>query len=124
MHVSSTSSVLLSILSIAGLVTSHPGCRPSHHPAKTAKAIYFLTNEDVNGVVALPVKRDGSLASGIITETGGAGATSLDADNQPAVPDPLVGQSALTVAGKVRFPFPQILFPKKEKLLTTFLHLV
>ncbi|CAI4214035.1 unnamed protein product [Parascedosporium putredinis] len=103
MHVSSTSSLLLSILSLANLVTGHPGCRPSHRPVKTAKAIYFLTNEDVNGVVALPVKRDGSLASGIVTETGGAGATSLDANNQPAVPDPLVGQSALTVAGKYLF---------------------
>lgn len=69
---------------------------------KVGKAIYFLTNEAENAVVALPIGKDGMLSAGTVTKTGGAGAMSVNAmTGQPATPDPLVGQSALTVAGNV-----------------------
>ena len=65
------------------------------------KAVYFITNDDVNAVAALPIGNDGTLSQGTVTETGGAGSIALDADKQPATPDALVGQSALTIAGNV-----------------------
>ncbi|KAH7069563.1 hypothetical protein BKA63DRAFT_605974 [Paraphoma chrysanthemicola] len=63
------------------------------------KAVYFLTNDKENAVVALPISADGTLSNGTMTKTGGAGSIALDAKMQPAVPDALVGQSSLTVAG-------------------------
>lgn len=68
------------------------------------KAVYFITNEAENAVVALPIAADGKLSAGTVTKTGGAGSIALDgATGEPALPDALVGQSALTVAGNVRF---------------------
>lgn len=87
----------------------HPGHGdyPDHggdHPggAKVGKAIYFLTNEDTNAVVALPIGQDGKLSKGTVTETGGEGSVAVDGAGQPATPDALVGQSSITVSGKVR----------------------
>ena len=68
----------------------------------TGKAIYFITNDEANGVVALPIANDGTLSQGTVTKTGGAGSVAVNADGQPATPDALVGQSALTMAGNVR----------------------
>jgi hypothetical protein len=65
------------------------------------KAIYLITNEEANGVVALPIGKDGTLSKGSITMTGGAGSVAVDADGNPATPDALVSQSSLTIAGKV-----------------------
>lgn len=68
------------------------------------KAIYMLSNQASNSVVAVPIAQDGTLneAGGSSTETGGAGANGVDGStNQPAAPDPLFSQSALTVAGNV-----------------------
>ncbi|MBE3040984.1 hypothetical protein IMZ48_00020 [Candidatus Bathyarchaeota archaeon] len=70
--------------------------------AVTGKAIYFITNDEVNSVAALPIANDGTLSQGTVTKTGGAGSVAVDADGQPATPDALVGQSALTIAGNVR----------------------
>lgn len=68
----------------------------------TGKAIYFLTNDAQNAVVAMAVNPDGSLGESSITPTGGAGANSIDGmTGLPAVPDALVGQGALTIAGQV-----------------------
>ena len=69
--------------------------------AAVGKAIYFITNEAENAVVALPIGADGMLSKGTVVKTGGAGANTLNAMGQPAAPDGLVGQSALTVVGKV-----------------------
>jgi hypothetical protein len=67
-----------------------------------AQALYLLTNNAANAVVALPITTNGTLGAGKLTETGGAGANSVDgATGNPAVPDALVGQSALTRAGNV-----------------------
>ena len=70
--------------------------------AAGVKAIYFLTNDQNNSVVALPIAADGTLTQGTVTPTGGEGGNSIDgATGQPAAPDALVGQSALTIAGHV-----------------------
>ncbi|KAF2446632.1 hypothetical protein P171DRAFT_319808, partial [Karstenula rhodostoma CBS 690.94] len=64
------------------------------------KAIYFITNEAENAVVALPIKSDGSLAAGRSTKTGGAGAVMIQAaSGNPQLPDGLASQSSLTVVG-------------------------
>lgn len=70
------------------------------------KAVYFLTNDDVNGVAAIPIGSDGTLSGGTVTETGGAGSVAVDGENEPATPDALVGQSSLTIAGNVRKTHP------------------
>ena len=67
------------------------------------KAIYFLTNDAENAIVALPIGVDGMLTKGAVVKTGGAGSNSVDAMGQPAAPDGLVGQSASTVVGNVSF---------------------
>ncbi|KAF2462826.1 uncharacterized protein BDR25DRAFT_386055 [Lindgomyces ingoldianus] len=69
--------------------------------ALTSPAVYFITNNAQNAVVALPINSDGTLGDASVTATGGAGSNSIDgATKQPAVPDALVGQSALTVSGQ------------------------
>lgn len=70
----------------------------------TGRAIYFITNEESNSVVALPIGPDGTLSRGTVTATGGSGSVALNSDNQPATPDALVSQSALTLAGNVSSP--------------------
>ncbi|KAF2825153.1 hypothetical protein CC86DRAFT_418901 [Ophiobolus disseminans] len=79
--------------------------RPSQQnqdAVKVGKAIYFLTNEKENAVVALPIDKNGMLSNGTVTTTGGAGSIAINgANGQPGVPDALVGQSALTVVGNV-----------------------
>lgn len=69
--------------------------------AAMGKAIYLLTNDEANGVVALPIGNDGTLSKGRVTMTGGAGSVAVDADGKPATPDALISQSALTIAGNV-----------------------
>ena len=105
--------VLSTVASLVALVTVARGspCKPGHgeypghgdHPggAKVGKAIYFLTNEETNAVVALPIGQDGKLSKGTVTETGGEGSVAVDSDGEPATPDALVGQSAITISGKV-----------------------
>ena len=67
------------------------------------KAIYFLTNDAKNAVVALPIGCDGTVSHGSVTGTGGKGSNSIDMNtNLPAAPDALSSQSALTVSGQVR----------------------
>lgn len=70
---------------------------------KTAKAIYFLSNDAINSVVALKVNADGTLSrDGSITLTGGSGASGIDAaTNAPADDDVLFSQSALKAEGNV-----------------------
>ncbi|KAG5656958.1 hypothetical protein KAF25_011127 [Fusarium avenaceum] len=86
---------------LAQEVSSHPACRPSMESAGAmGKAIYLITNEEANGVLALPIGKDGTLSKGSITMTGGAGSVAVDADGNPATPDALVSQSSLTIAGK------------------------
>lgn len=70
----------------------------------TGKAVYLLTNDAENSVVALPINEDGTLAAGTVTPSGGKGSNSIDGTTMgPAQPDALVSQSALTIAGSVSF---------------------
>ncbi|CAG5161238.1 uncharacterized protein ALTATR162_LOCUS5988 [Alternaria atra] len=81
------------------------GCMQQQNPGNPAvgKAIYMLTNDVENAVVALPIGADGMLSEGKTTKTGGAGSVAVDAEGKPATPDALVGQSALTVVGNNLF---------------------
>jgi hypothetical protein len=96
---------LSAFLSLIPEVISHPtsGCQQQGGNGATVagRAIYFITNDKINAVVALRIGADGSLSPGTVTPTGGAGSVALNSDNQPATPDALVSQSALTIAGNV-----------------------
>lgn len=73
---------------------------PGH--AKGPRAIYFISNDASNSVVALPVGQDGMLSTGTLTPTGGSGSAGIDsATNESAGPDALFSQAALTIAGNV-----------------------
>jgi hypothetical protein len=98
------------LLSLApGAVCDGPsklGARQTNQTAATVgKAVYFITNEQTNSVVALPIGPDGKLSPGTVTPTGGAGAVSLNSKGEPAPTDALVSQSSLTLAGTVRAAF-------------------
>ncbi|EEA22423.1 hypothetical protein TMatcc_001271 [Talaromyces marneffei ATCC 18224] len=67
------------------------------------KAIYFLSNEDANSVVAIPIGLDGTLYGGATIATGGKGGTSVTATGALNAPDTLSSQSALTVVGDYLF---------------------
>lgn len=76
---------------------------PTGRATANAKAIYFITNDACNSVVALRVAADGTLSDGSITSTGGAGMNAIDsATGGPAAPDALFSQGAVKVAGNVR----------------------
>ncbi|KAL2414167.1 hypothetical protein ABEF95_004076 [Exophiala dermatitidis] len=98
-------------VALAALAASLTLAAPSPHRGQAGSgrsrfptAVYLLTNEANNAVVALPVAADGTLSLGNVTGTGGAGANSIDGTtNQPAAPDALIGQSALTIAGNHLF---------------------
>ncbi|KFZ00315.1 hypothetical protein V500_01098 [Pseudogymnoascus sp. VKM F-4518 (FW-2643)] len=51
------------------------------------KAIYFLTNDQANGVVAIPIGADSTLSQGTVTGTGGCDFVGLNSDSQPTTPD-------------------------------------
>jgi hypothetical protein len=88
------------------------GCpaQQQQNGVKVGKAVYFLTNGAENAIVALPIGKDGKLAKGTSTRTGGAGSAAIDAaTKQPALPDALVAQSSLTVVGNVS------IYPKKMR---------
>jgi hypothetical protein len=78
-------------------------CMPQQNAGNPAvgKAIYILTNDAENAVVALPIGADGLLSKGKVMKTGGAGSVAVDAEGNPATPDALLSQSALTIAGNV-----------------------
>lgn len=79
---------------------SDPSCQA------TGKAVYLLTNDANNAVVALPIDEDGTLAAGTVTLSGGKGSNSIDGTTmKPAQPDALVSQSSLAIAGNVSLTF-------------------
>ncbi|KAH8640751.1 hypothetical protein IG631_03692 [Alternaria alternata] len=80
--------------------------QPNAGKPAVGRAIYMLTNDAENAVVALPIGADGMLSKGKVMKTGGAGSVAVDAEGKPATPDALVGQSALTIAGNVGFSIP------------------
>ncbi|GAP83551.1 putative 3-carboxymuconate cyclase [Rosellinia necatrix] len=97
MHRSPLISLVLAPLVLQALA------RPHCNTLANGKAIYMLSNEQDNAVVALPIQKNGLLAAGRLTGTGGAGMNGMDADGKPAAPDPLFSQSSLTIAGNHLF---------------------
>ncbi|KAH9895355.1 hypothetical protein F4778DRAFT_746424 [Xylariomycetidae sp. FL2044] len=70
----------------------------------TGRAVYLLTNDEVNSVVALPINSDGTLSPGTVTPSGGNGSSSISGTTmEPAGPDALVSQSSLAIADKYIF---------------------
>jgi hypothetical protein len=66
------------------------------------KAVYFLSNEKENAVVAFNVADGGALSGKTTTLTGGAGGNGIDGmTNGPAGPDALFSQGAVRVVGSV-----------------------
>ncbi|KIX02061.1 uncharacterized protein Z518_08000 [Rhinocladiella mackenziei CBS 650.93] len=103
----SQSILLVASFSLAAFAApaAHRG-KPSGPPGHTTgpKAIYFIANDPVNSVVALPVASDGTLSMGTLTPTEGTGSNSINGDtNEPAAPDALISQSSLTIAGNNMF---------------------
>ncbi|KAK7419295.1 hypothetical protein QQX98_003447 [Neonectria punicea] len=94
--------ILPLLLSVAPVALGHPaGCKAA---ARSGKAIYVVTNNEENAIISLPIATDGMLSKGRYTKTGGAGSNAIDdATKQPAGPDALLSQSALTVVGNNLF---------------------
>ncbi|KAH6620271.1 hypothetical protein C7974DRAFT_399339 [Boeremia exigua] len=70
----------------------------------SGRAVYFMTNDAENAVVALPIGRDGLLSRGTVTKTDGAGSNFINsATGLRAAPDALSAQSSLVVAGDYVF---------------------
>ncbi|KAI0965061.1 hypothetical protein F4678DRAFT_454058 [Xylaria arbuscula] len=80
---------------------AYPGCKSPPN----GKAIYMISNEKDNAVLALPIGKDGLFAPGTatLTATGGTGMAGVDAEGQPAGPDSLFSQSSITIAGNHLF---------------------
>jgi hypothetical protein len=96
--------LLVAIGSLSALTEATPLYKGKGADGNSAsgKALYFLTNNQQNKVVALPISADGTLSNGTVTETKGMGSNSIDGStNLAAGPDALVGQAALTIAGHV-----------------------
>lgn len=87
----------------AGMKQGGMSCSPqgSNKAVKVGKAVYVITNEAQNAVLALAIGADGKLSAGKMAKTGGAGSSAVDAQGKPEAPDGLASQSALTVAGNV-----------------------
>lgn len=115
---------LLSFLAAATLTSAapcnHTNTGTTASAVKAAKAVYFITNEAKNAVIALKVNADGTLSEGSTTLTGGQGASGIDgAKNSTAAPDALFSQSAVKADGKVITPPDP--FPPQSPPLTNFL---
>ena len=86
---------------LSWIANAAPHYQP-HQPVAVGRAIYFLTNEAANAVVALPIGSDGMLSKGSITKTDGAGSVSIEsATKKPALADALNSQSSLTIVEEV-----------------------
>ncbi|KAI1451723.1 hypothetical protein F4805DRAFT_450351 [Annulohypoxylon moriforme] len=90
----------VALLALAQGIAGHVIRQPADDCKATGKAVYIITNDQANAIVALPIQADGTLGAGTVTPSGGNGLAAIDgATNQPAGPDSLASQSALTVAG-------------------------
>lgn len=90
---------LVALLALSVGAMAHPKGGAS---TAVGKAVYFITNDDCNAVVAIPIGIDGTLSKGTFTPTGGKGMVSIDGStNETAKGDGLVSQSALALSGNV-----------------------
>ena len=101
-HFTSYISATLAVVTcVAGVAIPHSGGMKA---AKTAKALYFMTNAAENSIVALPIGPDGKVSDGTITPTGGKGLQEVDAKTGiPNAPDGLASQGAVKVAAGVSY---------------------
>ncbi|OAP57983.1 hypothetical protein AYL99_07073 [Fonsecaea erecta] len=96
-----------SVLLLAALTASVRAAPPhhgkwgkGHSQSAGARAIYFITNDASSSVAAVPVSPNGLLSEGSLTPTGGDGGVSINgATGNPLLPDPLISQSSVTIAG-------------------------
>lgn len=73
-------------------------------PGANARAIYFMTNQDENSIIMLPVQEDGTLTTGSIIATGGKGASLIDPmTGEPVQTDTLASQGSVRVIGNSLF---------------------
>ena len=94
-------------IALVALTSTASALPKSHMPrgAQVGKAVYFMTNEEQNSIVALPIANDGTLSEGTVTCTGGKGDVAISGMTmEPAATDPLIGQSAVNIAGNVLSP--------------------
>lgn len=99
MPCSPIASALLTVLALSLGASATPR---GNAGSAVGKAVYFMTNDGENAVVAVPIRADGKLSGGTQTSTGGRGSVSIDgAMNAPAAKDGLVSQSSLSIAGNV-----------------------
>ncbi|KAJ8114864.1 hypothetical protein OPT61_g3357 [Boeremia exigua] len=76
----------------------------SRPPGTSGGALYFMTNEAENTVVALPIGSNGLLSRGTVTKTGGAGSNFINsATGLKAGPDALSAQASLVLSGDYIF---------------------
>lgn len=94
----------LKALALGAVLAAAPTlAAPTRANKVSAKAVYFMTNEAQNSIVALPVQKNGTLSEGTITATGGKGLQEVSAKTgQPNAPDGLSSQGSVRVAGDVR----------------------
>ncbi|KAJ8128505.1 hypothetical protein O1611_g5126 [Lasiodiplodia mahajangana] len=91
---------------IAGGVVSRtqPNLKNDDACAETGTALYFISNDTPNTIIALPIGEDGTLSKGTITPAGGNGSVSFHGEvGVPAKPDTLISQSAVAIAGQHLF---------------------
>ncbi|KAF6832964.1 3-carboxymuconate cyclase [Colletotrichum musicola] len=101
MHTSSFASFLLQAALLTTVTGRPSACKAALQPGK---AVYLITNDRDNAVVGLRVLENGMLSGGAVASTQGSGSNFVDGmTKQPAAPDALASQSALTVAGKHLF---------------------
>ncbi|TGJ81826.1 hypothetical protein E0Z10_g6949 [Xylaria hypoxylon] len=94
--------ISFTLVALAQQALARPHCKS---PAN-GKAIYMISNEQKNAVLALPIGKNGLFTPGTatLTETGGAGMSGVDGDaGKPAGPDALFSQSSVTIAGNNLF---------------------
>ncbi|KAI3334604.1 hypothetical protein F4824DRAFT_467515 [Ustulina deusta] len=93
----------LVLATLALQTLAYPRCKSPPN----GRAIYMISNEKENAVLALPIGKNGLFTPGTatLTATGGAGMNGVDGDlgGQPAGPDALFSQSSITIAGNNLF---------------------
>jgi hypothetical protein len=70
-------------------------------PVTIVRAIYLLTNNSPNKIVALKVNKDGTLSEGTFTPTGGNGGSYIGSDGAIVPTDALASQDCIVREGNV-----------------------
>jgi hypothetical protein len=70
-------------------------------PVAIVQAIYLLTNNSPNKIVALKVNKDGTLSKGTFTPTGGYGGSYIGSDGAIVPTDALASQDSIVREGNV-----------------------